>query len=228
LHLIVGLGNPGPQYAATRHNAGFMAVDRLASATNLTSTSITFGGWRQKFGAECAEIHLGPHGQRALLLKPMRFMNCSGQSVAEAIGFYKIDKPNILVLVDDYALPLGAIRLRERGGHGGHNGLRDIDRALGTQEYARLRLGIDPPPPAYSDPADWVLGTFTPDQRIALAPGLTRAAEAAVTFVTSGLTRAMNTFNAPDKPAKPKPTAPPRPTAPPTPPTPSASPPKPA
>jgi len=191
MKLILGLGNPGPQYAGTRHNAGFMALDRLALRAGTA-------GWRQKFGGECVEI--APRGQtgdcKALLLKPMRFMNCSGQSVAEALAFYKIEPSELLVLVDDYALPIGALRLRASGGHGGHNGLRDIDRALGHQNYARLRVGIDPPPPTYADPADWVLGKFDFAELAAIAPGLDRAGDCIKLFVTDGLDKAMNTFNA--------------------------------
>lgn len=195
MHLLIGLGNPGPQYAGTRHNAGFLAVDRFARKH---AGPLASGLWRQKFGGEACEITVGTglDTHRAMLLKPMRFMNCSGQSVAEAMGFYKIDRANVLVLVDDYALPLGAIRIRESGGHGGHNGLRDIDRALGDQNYPRLRIGIDPPPSTYNDPAEWVLGRFTEADLAALSPGLDRAADACTTFVTHGLTRAMNAHNA--------------------------------
>jgi PTH1 family peptidyl-tRNA hydrolase len=198
MKLIVGLGNPGPRYAGTRHNAGFMALDRLARGPAKGGPDFTLTPWRQKFGAEVAELAIRSpgDGQRALLVKPMRFMNCSGQSVQEAVGFYKIEPDDLLVVVDDYALPLGALRLRASGGHGGHNGLRDIDRALGHQNYARLRVGIEPPPPTYSDPADWVLGSFDARELEALAPGLDRASACVLTFVSHGLTKAMNAFNA--------------------------------
>lgn len=193
MHLLIGLGNPGPQYANTRHNAGFLAIDRFAK-----KHAGALPQWRNKFGGETCELNIGPalSTSRVLLLKPMRFMNCSGNSVAEALAFYKIDRAHMLVLVDDYALPLGTIRIRESGGHGGHNGLRDIDRALGDQNYPRLRIGIDPPPPTYNDPAQWVLGTFTEGDLTNLSPGLDRTTDAATTFITHGLTKAMNTYNA--------------------------------
>jgi peptidyl-tRNA hydrolase, PTH1 family len=188
MKLIVGLGNPGREYDKTRHNAGFMAIDRLAQRAT------SFPSWRQRFGGEICEATFG--STRALLLKPMRFMNCSGTSVQESLSFYKINLADMLVLVDDYALPCGQIRIRASGGHGGHNGLRDIDRALATQEYARLRIGIDPKPQGFDDLADWVLGVFTPEQLTALAPALVKAAEACEVFAKDGLVKAMNTFNA--------------------------------
>lgn len=199
MHLIVGLGNPGTQYERTRHNAGFMAIDRAARAFAPS------GPWRQRFGAEALEASI--LGERALLVKPMRFMNCSGQAVAEALAFYKIDRPRLLVVVDDYALPLGQLRLRQAGSSGGHNGLRDIERALGDQSFARLRLGIDPPPPQYADPADWVLARFSDAEMKALDPALDRAKDAIATFIKHGLPQAMNQFNAPPPTPKPKPPA---------------------
>lgn len=187
MKLIVGLGNPGPTYAGTRHNAGFMVLDALLARHPAAAL-------RQRFGGELAEVTLG--GQKALLLRPTKFMNLSGGPVAEAAGFYKIAAgADLLVLVDDYALPAGQIRLRERGGHGGHNGLRDIERALGSEAYPRLRIGIDPKPPEYDDLADWVLGKFTGEQLARLGPAIQRAAEAAECFVRDGLTTAMNRFN---------------------------------
>jgi PTH1 family peptidyl-tRNA hydrolase len=196
MHLIVGLGNPGPSYERTRHNAGFLGADRVLRAFAPGASA------RQRFGAECAECTV--LGERALVLKPMRFMNCSGQSVAEAMAFYKIGRERLLVLVDDYALALGAIRLRAGGGSGGHNGLRDIERALGTPDYPRLRIGIDPPPPTYADPADWVLGRFDDAQLKALDPALDRVKDACAAFVKHGLAKAMNTFNAKEGAGAPK------------------------
>ncbi|CAN5683885.1 aminoacyl-tRNA hydrolase [soil metagenome] len=199
MKLIVGLGNPGRQYERTRHNAGFLAIDRIArggsgGAKGASAAGGGAGGVRQRFGGEIVEINLA--GDRALLLKPMRFMNCSGSSVAEALGFYKLDVArDLLVLVDDYALPLGAIRIRAEGSSGGHNGLSDIQRALGTAAYPRLRIGIDPPPPGYGDPADWVLGQLTDGDVKALEPALDKVAQAVAVFAQSGVTAAMNRFN---------------------------------
>ena len=190
MKLIVGLGNPGPQYERTRHNAGFLALDRVIARHARGAAGLP----RQRFSGEAAEVSIG--NERALLLKPMRFMNCSGSSVGEAANFFKLDPAaDILVLVDDYALPLGHLRIRAEGSPGGHNGLTDIQRALGTPVYPRLRIGIDPPPAEYDDPANWVLGRFTDEQLKALGPGLDQAADAVDVFVTQGLTKAMNAFN---------------------------------
>ncbi|MBA4039212.1 MAG: aminoacyl-tRNA hydrolase [Planctomyces sp.] len=205
MKLIVGLGNPGSEYATTRHNAGFMALD--AAARRLMPGELPRG----RFGGEAREGQVagaagggtggvggvgGGGAEKALLLKPLGFMNRSGGPVAEAVAFYKIDpSADLLVLVDDYALPFGTLRVRPEGSHGGHNGLRDIQRALGTEAYPRLRIGIDPPPPAYDDPADWVLGRFSEPQLAALRPVFDRCALAVETFVTRGVAATMNAFN---------------------------------
>ncbi|MEM8495987.1 MAG: aminoacyl-tRNA hydrolase, partial [Planctomycetota bacterium] len=133
MKLIVGLGNPGPQYAETRHNAGFMAIDALARRHGLM-------GERGKFHALTLEgaIPAGGGLHRVSLLKPITFMNRSGQSVQEARAFFKLEPTDILVLVDDIALPTGGLRLRATGSAGGHNGLKDIERVLGTRDYPRL------------------------------------------------------------------------------------------
>lgn len=200
MKLIIGLGNPGPEYAKTRHNAGFMAIDRLAARHAPTETARSrFGG----LGTECAI-----KGVRALLLKPLTYMNRSGQCVAQAAGFYKASlESDLLVLVDDVALPTGSIRLRPGGSAGGHNGLADIQRALGTDAYPRLRLGIDAKPPAMAL-HDYVLGRFTDEQAGALAPALEKACDATELFVTSGLEAAMNRFNRKDDPLPPSTSAP--------------------
>ena len=135
MKLIVGLGNPGSEYAKTRHNAGFMAIDRLATRYGLTNP-------KTKFHAGVLDGHIQDH--RCVLLQPMTFMNRSGLAVGEATRFYKIDPEiDLLIIVDDVALPLGQIRIRPEGGPGGHNGLVDVERALGTRAYPRLRIGFD-------------------------------------------------------------------------------------
>jgi len=188
MKLIVGLGNPGPQYDKTRHNAGFMAIDHLVAKH--ASGAIV----RQRFSGACTEFTIGE--QKVLLLKPLRFMNCSGSAVLEAVGFFKLDlAADVLVLVDDYSLPLGSLRIRNEGSAGGHNGLSDIQRALGTTTYNRLRIGISAPPPEYDDPANWVLGKFTEAELAALKPGLDTVSKAAECFINDGLTVAMNKFN---------------------------------
>lgn len=189
MKLIVGLGNPGTQHEKTRHNAGFMAIDRLIGQFARSVAP------RQKFGGEVVETEI--QGERCLLLKPMRFMNCSGSSVQEAAGFYKVAVSEVIVMHDDTAFPVGTVKVRGEGGHGGHNGLRDIDRALGTQAYARVRIGVEAKPAEYADLADWVLSRFSGDELKRLEPGLDRAAEGAMLFAKFGLAKAMNVVNAP-------------------------------
>lgn len=187
MKLLVGLGNPGAEYARTRHNAGFMAIDLLAARHAQGQTP------RSKFNAMIIEAPIGGH--RCLLMKPVTYMNRSGQAVAEAARFYKIEPTtDVLVLVDDVALPCGTIRLKASGGAGGHNGLTDIARKLGSENYPRLRIGIDEKPPVMRL-EDYVLGRFTEEQMDRLAPALTTAADAAETFAAEGIDAAMNKFN---------------------------------
>ncbi len=198
MKLIVGLGNPGPQYDKTRHNAGFMAVDRLAKRWAMGATP------KGRFSGVCTEAVI--KSERCILLKPTTFMNLSGRAVAEAIGFYKLDfKNDLLILVDDTALPCGTIRLRPSGSAGGHNGLIDVERALSSPDYPRLRIGVDTKPPQMVQ-HDYVLGRFTPEQTALIEPALDKAADACETFITSGIDIAMNKHNT-------KPTPPPAPAA---------------
>jgi len=193
MKLIVGLGNPGSAYEKTRHNAGFLAVDCLHRRHAPAETP------RARFDALCVEANI--RSIRCLLLKPITYMNLSGRSVAQALGFFKLNPvSDLLVLVDDVALPAGAIRLRATGGAGGHNGLADIQRALGTPDYPRLRIGVDACPPMMKLD-DHVLGRFTPEQLALLEPALDKAADAAEIFAAEGLTPAMNRFNTKDGPA---------------------------
>lgn len=200
MKLIVGLGNPGREYDRTRHNAGFVALDRLAARVAPGATP------RGRFNGAVVEAGIG--AEPCLLLKPATYMNRSGQSVAEAVNFYKLDPArDLLVISDDVALPSGAIRLRPGGGAGGHNGLSDIQRALGRDDYPRCRIGIDATP-SFMDQADYVLGRFSDEQWALVDPAITKAADAAEMFVRRGLDAAMNTFNAP--PPAPKPPKPAR------------------
>ncbi|MEM7577954.1 MAG: aminoacyl-tRNA hydrolase [Planctomycetota bacterium] len=192
MKLIVGLGNPGPQYERTRHNAGFLAIDALAQRHGLT-------GARGKFHALTLEGAIPAAGSlhRVALLKPITFMNRSGQSVGEARTFFKLDPQDILVLVDDIALPIGNLRLRATGSAGGHNGLKDIERTLGTRDYPRLRIGIDRPPGRIPQ-VDYVLGRFSDEQQDALGPALIRSCEAIETWLTEGIEPAMTKHNGKD------------------------------
>ncbi len=205
MKLIVGLGNPGSQYERTRHNAGFMAIDRLADRHARAAVA------RSRFNALTLEANLsGKAGEeRCLLMKPMTYMNRSGLAVGEAVRFFKVDPAaDLLVIVDDIYLPCGQIRLREGGSSAGHNGLADIERALGSDRYARCRIGVDPPAPAgFIDQADYVLGRFTEEQWALANPAITKAADAAEEFVRGGVASAANKFNAkePARPRNPKP-----------------------
>lgn len=194
MKIVVGLGNPGIEYDRTRHNVGFEAIDRLARRTVDPSASTA----RARFGGACLEASAG--SERVLLLKPLTFMNRSGQSVGEAVRFHKLDASrDLLVLVDDLALPCGAIRLRPDGSPGGHNGLADIERALGSDRYPRLRIGIDAP--GRVPQKDYVLGTFRPDQQPAIEAGIEDAVKATLCWIEAGLETAMNRFNRPAPPA---------------------------
>lgn len=186
MKIIVGLGNPGLEYERTRHNAGFLAVDRLADR-HARGVAV-----RGRFQSGTVEATIG--GEKCLLMKPTTYMNRSGQTVAEAVRFFKAS-PNqdLLVITDDTALPSGSIRVRASGSSGGHNGLADVERLLGMDAYARLRIGIDAPGPAALH--DYVLGRFTAEQWEAVSPALDLAADAAEVWVKSGVTAAMNRFN---------------------------------
>lgn len=197
MKLIVGLGNPGAEYDRTRHNVGFEVVDRLARR-HADPSSVP----RNRFSGLLVEANVAASGAgtRALLLKPLTFMNRSGMAVTEAIRFHKLDpSQDVLVIVDDLALACGVIRLRERGSAGGHNGLADIERLLGNDLYARLRIGIDPP--GAIPQKSYVLGSFRPDQRERIEPGLEEAVAAAECWAVRGITEAMNRFNKRNAPA---------------------------
>jgi PTH1 family peptidyl-tRNA hydrolase len=183
--LIVGLGNPGNEYAQTRHNAGFMVLDRLAVRHGLSNP-------KSKFHSGVLDGQIA--GQRCLLLQPMTYMNRSGLAVGEAAGFYKLDPADdLLVVVDDVALPAGQVRLRAEGGTGGHNGLADIERVLSTRTYPRLRIGVDPP--GRVPQADYVLGRFSPDQWALVEPALDRACDTVECWLAQGIDLAMTRYN---------------------------------
>jgi PTH1 family peptidyl-tRNA hydrolase len=207
--LIVGLGNPGAEYQRTRHNVGFMVADWLASRCSPAETP------KVRFKSLAVEARLPDPGDaftlptdpfgglRTLLLKPTTYMNLSGQAVAEAVRFYKLNPTeDVLVIVDDVALPCGAIRLRAKGGAGGHNGLANIQQLLGTQEYSRLRIGIDPP--GDFPQRDYVLGKFSPDQHARIDDVLPKAAACCALWAHHGAIAAMNRFNASDATKQPK------------------------
>jgi PTH1 family peptidyl-tRNA hydrolase len=168
MKLVVGLGNPGREYVGTRHNVGFEVVDKLAGKFGLSAKS--------KFDGLAFDGLVGE--EKVVLLKPQIFMNLSGRSVQSAASFYQLAPGDLMIVLDDLALPCGKIRIRPGGSSGGHNGLRDIERMLATIEYPRLRLGIDAPPPPMAG-KDYVLGRFTDEQRKRIDPAIDRAADGA-------------------------------------------------
>lgn len=183
-YLIVGLGNIGPEYQNTRHNIGFMILDAFAKASNITFTT-------QRYG-DVAEMRL--KNKQLILLKPSTYMNLSGNAVRYWLDKENISIDNLLVLVDDLALPYGAIRLKGKGSDAGHNGLKNIAELLKTQSYARLRFGIGNDFPKGCQ-VDYVLGHFTEEQEKAMPERLNVAVEAIKSFCLAGLSITMNQFN---------------------------------
>jgi len=199
MRLVVGLGNRGSDYAGTRHNIGWELVARLARRLGWIATEPEFNRLaRSKFDGLAMDGTVSLHSggtEKVLLLKPTTYMNLSGRAVQAAMGFYQLSPAEVMVVLDDLALPSGKLRIRPNGSSGGHNGLKDIERMLGTSEYPRLRIGIDPPPPPMAG-KDYVLGRFTAEQRQKVDPALDRAVSAIVSWMESGITTAMNRFNA--------------------------------
>ncbi len=187
MKLIVGLGNPGAEYAGTRHNAGFMLIDRLARKFNVGDPAQA----RNKFHSHVMDGSI--LGEKVLLLKPLTYMNRSGLAVGEAAQFYKIETQDIMILVDDIYLPAGKIRLRPDGGAAGHNGLRDIERVLSGPAYPRMRIGVDPP--GVQKQVDYVLGRFTPEQETKLNDALNLGCDAIVCWLKNGMPKAMSLYN---------------------------------
>ena len=184
IRLIAGLGNSGPEYAATRHNIGFMAVDQLAAH---------FGSVWEKSVPQARQDALSTKCGAVLLVKPLSFMNRSGYPIFAVAQFYKIEPQEILVVLDDFSLPLGRLRLRARGGPGGHNGLESVIVQFGTEEIPRLRIGIGAAPREGS--ADYVLGRFFDEEKPIVRATIDRAVEALKWTIDNGLVSAMNTFN---------------------------------
>jgi PTH1 family peptidyl-tRNA hydrolase len=183
MRVVVGLGNPGKQYHGTRHNVGFAVVDGLASGP-------AAGRFQSRFQAQVAEMMEGD--QKVLLVKPETFMNLSGRAVHQVIDFYKVELADLLVVCDDINLPLGKLRIRSKGSHGGHNGLRDIQNHLGTQDYARLRVGVGS---GEEDLVDHVLGRFRPSERPVIEDAISLAIQAVSLWVGQGVDECMNRYN---------------------------------
>jgi len=190
MKLVVGLGNPGPEYRETRHNVGFLVIDALTTRWRVS------GEWREKFEALHIKTTIGD--EPVIVAKPLTFMNLSGQAIAGLAGFYKIDPPDVFVVTDDVALPLGRLRARREGGAGGHNGLKSVIQHLGTQAFPRVRVGVGRGDER-RDLADHVLGRFEAGEREIVSAAVLRAADATETYLRDGIERAMSVFNAAEK-----------------------------
>lgn len=185
--LIVGLGNPGKQYEGTRHNAGFLVLDTLAETLGVKIDRIKFKGL-------CGEASLA--GKKVLLLKPSTFMNLSGQSVREAMAFYKLPPERVLIVFDDISLPPGKLRIRRKGSDGGHNGMKNIIYLSGRDTFPRIKVGVGAKPSPDWNLADWVLSRFTKQEADLLREAAAHAAEACALIVDEKIDQAMNQFNA--------------------------------
>lgn len=184
MKFIVGLGNPGKKYKKTRHNVGFEAVEELASMWQLS--------WKKsKWRSETAETMAG--GEKVILVKPLTYMNLSGEAVGPMLDFYKASPEDVLVVYDDLDLAPGTVRLRKKGGHGGHNGLRSLIEHLGTKEFKRLRIGIGKPEKV--SVIDYVLGTFPPEERKQMEEAVKKAAASAEAWSSKSFDEVMNEFN---------------------------------
>ncbi|GGB51126.1 peptidyl-tRNA hydrolase [Lentibacillus populi] len=182
---IAGLGNPGRKYKKTRHNIGFMVIDELANRFQTDLTKAKFNG---KYVMESIS------GEKVVFLKPQTYMNLSGESIRPLMDYYNINVDDLLVIYDDLDLPAGKIRLRQKGGHGGHNGIRSIIDHLGTKEFKRLRIGVGRP----NEPVpvvDYVLGSFPKEQRDAVTASINKAADACQEWLNKPFIEVMNDFN---------------------------------
>lgn len=184
--LLVGLGNPGDKYDNTRHNVGFAAIDQLAEELKVPVQKL-------KYRALTQTVELG--GAKVLLMKPITYMNLSGEAVGEAVRFFKIPADHVLVLSDDVSLPVGKLRIRKGGSAGGHNGLKSIIQHLGTDQFPRVKIGVGEKPHPDYDMADWVLGKFTGEDLKTITQAIQRAGKAAECYIQDGPDKAMNKFN---------------------------------
>lgn len=184
--IVVFLGNPGPKYRDTRHNAGFMAADAMEKKLGVSINKL-------RFKALTVQATLG--GEKVLLLKPQTYMNLSGESVSPAAAFYKVPPEHIIVVSDEVSLPIGKLRIRKSGSAGGHNGLKNIIAMLGTDAFPRIRMGVGAPPHADYDMADWVLSSFKNQDADDMRSLAVRVCDAVECYIAEGPDRAMNKFN---------------------------------
>lgn len=184
--LVVGLGNPGAKYESTRHNMGFLVVDKLAQNEKLKFNKLRFKAWTATWEVS---------GEKVLLMKPQTYMNLSGEAVGQAARFYKIPADHVLVISDDIALPAGKLRIRAGGSAGGHNGLKNIIQHLGTDRFPRIKVGVGSPQQAEHDIADWVTGKPMGEDQKVIIEALDKAVAAIPVLIGQGVDRAMNRFN---------------------------------
>ena len=184
MYIIVGLGNPGLRYQKTRHNMGFMTIDRLAEKTGTKVSKL-------KFKAKVGEGNIS--GRKVVFVKPQTFMNLSGNSVREVMDFYKIERDHLILIYDDLDLDAGRIRLRAKGSAGTHNGMRSVVSQLGYSDFPRIRIGIGDP--EGRDTIGHVIGKISKNEKEILSSAVDKAADAAVSIITDGIERAMNIFN---------------------------------
>ncbi|WML46439.1 aminoacyl-tRNA hydrolase [Neobacillus sp. PS3-40] len=185
MKLIVGLGNPGRQYEQTRHNIGFEVIDRLSDQFGIPLNQSKLKGF---YGIGFYK------GEKILLLKPLTYMNLSGESIRAIMDYYQIDMENFLVVFDDLDLPVGKIRLRQKGSAGGHNGIKSTISHLGTQQFNRIRVGIDRPVSGMNI-ADYVLGRFQKEEQVEIQEAVKKSAEACESWLTNPFLQVMNEFN---------------------------------
>lgn len=184
--LIVGLGNPGPEYARTRHNIGFRCLDIVADKLNCTVDKVKFQGL---YGMTTY------HGNKVYLLKPLTYMNLSGKSVLQLSAYFQIPPQRIIVLFDDISLEPGRLRVRPSGSAGGHNGIKSIIQELGSQDFPRVKIGVGAKPHPDFDLADWVLSSFSASEEKSLAVSLENGAKAVLTILDAGVSEAANSYN---------------------------------
>lgn len=185
-YIIAGLGNPGLQYEGTRHNAGFIVVDALAK-------KIGFEIKKLKFKSLCSDVSIA--GKHCLVLKPSTYMNNSGQSISEAMSFYKLDIEHIIIIYDDISLEPGKLRIRKKGSDGGHNGIKSIIQLTGEDTFPRIKIGVGKKPHPKYDLADWVLSRFTEDEKVKIDEVAKNACEGIELIVGGKTDEAMNKFN---------------------------------
>ncbi len=182
MNLVVGLGNPGSEYATTRHNIGMMILEEMFGSSM---------GWKSKFKGEYLQSNIGK--EKAIFLRPMTYMNLSGESVRPCMDFFKIDRKNLLVIHDELDLPFGTIMFKNGGGYAGHNGLKSIGQHIGGAEYKRLRLGIGRP--KHGDVSNFVLSSFSAEEQLSLDHYLQEGVKALEFFLVNGFTKAAEKYN---------------------------------